>query len=182
MVLLRSKWAAQRCPLARKPWGGSLYKRLEKPMEARGTKIIFMPPLRCRMLSRVWRSSAALRPPLASASLKREAIIATIAATCIPCSSCLRRLQATLHPLLQAGIKPVSILFELEAGGHIATIAATCIMCKSCLSQPHATLHPTLRAGFKLANILYNSLDARPAAVSRRLQSSLHLPVKLRWC
>ena len=51
-------------------------------MEARGTKTIFMPPLRCRTLSSVWRSSAALRPPLASASLKREAITATITATC----------------------------------------------------------------------------------------------------
>ena len=41
-------------------------------MEARGTNTIFMPPLRCSVLSSAWRSSAALRPPAASASLKRE--------------------------------------------------------------------------------------------------------------
>ena len=115
LTLLGSKWAAQSCPLAHKPWGVALYKRLEKPMEARGTKIIFMPPLRCRMLSRVWRSSAALRPPLASASLKREAITATITATCIMYSSCLRHLQASLHPVLQA---EVIISHKLEARGH----------------------------------------------------------------
>ena len=76
------------------------YRRLEKPMEARGTKTIFMPPFRCRMLSRAWRSRAALRPPLASASLKREAITATMAATCSvrsshPQTSC----TAILHTL-----------------------------------------------------------------------------------
>jgi hypothetical protein len=60
------------------------YRRLEKPMEARGTNTIFMPPLRCSVLSSVWRSNAALRPPDASASLKRDAITATTAATCVP--------------------------------------------------------------------------------------------------
>ena len=69
------------------------YKRLEKPMEARGTNTIFMPPLRCSVLSSAWRSSAALRPPAASASLKREAITATIAATCTPHAS-----SAPTHP------------------------------------------------------------------------------------
>ena len=94
MISSKHLKALQPIKPTRAPTAGTppAYKRLEKPMEARGTNTIFMPPLRCSVLSSVWRSSAALRPPAASASLKREAITATIAATCAHASS------APTHP------------------------------------------------------------------------------------
>ena len=121
-------------------------------MEARGTKIIFMPPFRCRMLSRAWRSSAALRPPLASASLKRDAMTATITATWIACSSCFRAEQPGLP--VRDTAKPLYpvILGGLPSLGHCSYLH----LCRACVRTEYA--HDPERSTLASARVAHLNL------------------------